>query len=103
MGKGRKEAKVARRRENTEKGDDRRDREKCEQIGDSRRRGRSRETEREREIHVAAVAEGWWSFGERRKINFRKVRSRVHWDCPKETRACVAKNKEEEQRVGRRA
>lgn len=48
MEKGRKEAKVARRKENTEKGDDRRDREKCEQIGDSRRKGRARETERER-------------------------------------------------------
>lgn len=50
--KGRKEARVAHRRkgarENTEKRDERKDREKREQIGDSRRRGRSRETEGEK-------------------------------------------------------
>lgn len=64
---------------------------------------RAEEEERERErrerkqregIHVAAVAEGWRSFGR----NFQKPRSGVHLGFREKARACVARKKRERER-----
>lgn len=51
---------------------------------------------------MATVAEGWWSFRKRRKINFQKLQSRIHLDCPKETRAYVARIRRRNKREGKR-